>query len=194
MKTMATIQEVIDSYKAEGAEFIDKDYRDIVDIIRKARYDMEIPNNDYSHALWLSNLMFQSTSKNIRMLNGISSGCDCFEVLKDSLAIALQRIKRCDGYLKAIFVGEGDVPSSIVQLREEFGDTVQFVTATAGKPIKHFIACDDNKVRLEELHDPITPDMDSDQIKASVYLNSPARTRETIKEFNTIWDYLNTSD
>lgn len=189
-----TIQEVIDSYKAEGAESIDKDYRDIVDIIRKARYDMEIPNNDYSHALWLSNLMFQGTSKNIRMLNGISSGCDCFDVLKDSLTIALQRIKRSGGYLKAIFVGEGNVPESIVQLRKEFGDTVQFVTATASKPIKHFIACDDNKLRLEELHDRITPDMDSNQIKASVYLNSLARTRETIKEFDAIWDYLNKSD
>ena len=190
---MATIQEVIDDYKAEGAESIDKDYRDIVDIIRKGRYDIEIPNNDYSHALWLSNLMFQGTSKNIRMLNGISSGCDCFEVLKDSLAIALQRIERCGGYLKAIFVGEGDIPGSIVQLREEFGDTIQFITATTSKPIKHFIACDDNKVRLEELHDRITPDMESDQIKASVYLNSPARTRETIEKFDTIWDYLNSS-
>lgn len=190
---MATIQEVINDYKAEGAESIDKDYRDIVDIIRKGRYDIEIPNNDYSHALWLSDLMFQGTSKNIRMLNGISSGCDCFEVLKDSLTIALQRITRGSGYLKAIFVGEGNIPGSIAQLREEFGDTVQFITATASKPIKHFITCDDNKVRLEELHDRITPDMNSDQIKASVYLNSPARTREAIKKFDTIWSYLNSS-
>lgn len=189
-----TIQEVINSYKADGDESVDKDYRDIVDIIRKARYDMRIPNNDYSHALWLSSLMFRGTSKNIRMLNGISLGCDCFEVLKDSLSIALGRIKRNGGHLKSIFVGEGDVPKTIVQLRKEFGDTVQFITATTNKPIKHFIACDDNKLRLEELHDRITPEMESDKIKASVYLNNPARTKEMVREFDVIWDHLNSSN
>ena len=191
MKT--TIKEVLEKYKANGAESVDEDYRAIVEVVRKTRHDMEIPNNDYSHALWLSDLMFQGTSNDMRMLNGTSSGgFDCFfGVLKNSLTIALKRIQRSGGHLKAIFVGEGKAPESLTQLRKVFGDTVQFITATTDKPIKHFIACDDNKLRLEELHDPITREMKSDEIKASVYMNSPARTKETIKEFDAIWSYLN---
>jgi len=196
MKTMTTIQEVLDDYKAQRAESIGKDYRDIVDIIHnESRLDIEIPNSDYSHALYLTDLMFQDTSKNIRMLNGISEGCDWLEALRDNLVAALKRIERKHGgFLKAILVGKGAAPDSIVKLRKEFKDTVQFVTATSPKPIKHFIICDDCMLRSEELHGPITPDTASDNIHASVYLNSPPRAKEKAEEFDMIWDYLSQHD
>lgn len=188
---MLTIQEVIESYKVEGVESIDKDYRDIVDIVQNAaRLDIEIPNSDYSHAIYLADLMFQDTSKNIRMLNGISEGCDWLEALRGSLVAALKRIQRSGGFLRAIFVGEGNAPDSIIELRNEFKGFVQFVTATSPKPIKHFIICDDYMLRSEELHDPITPNMTSGNIQASVYLNSPPRAKEKTREFDEIWDYL----
>lgn len=188
---MATIQEALDNYKAEGVESIGKDYRDIVDIVHnEAHLDVEIPNNDYSHALYLADLMFQDTSKSIRMLNGISEGCDWLEVLRGNLVAALKRIQRNDGFLRAIFVGEGVAPDSMIELRKEFKGTVKFVTATSPKPIKHFIICDDYMLRSEELHDPITPDTTSDKIQASVYLNSPVRAKEKAEEFDEIWNYL----
>lgn len=127
------------------------------------------------------------------MLNGISKGCDWLEVLRGNLVAALKRIKSSGGFLKAIFVGEGVAPDSIIELRKEFKGTVQFVTATSPKPIKHFIICDNYMLRLEELHNPITPDTPSDDIHASVYLDSPVRAKEKAKEFDEIWDYLSRS-
>ena len=188
---MATVKEVLDNYKATGVESIGKDYRDIVDIVHNEGYlDTEIPNNDFSHALYLTDLMFQDTSKSIRMLNGISEGCDWLEALRGNLVAALKRIQRSGGFLRAIFVGEGGAPDSIIELRNEFKGTVQFVTATSPKPTKHFIICDDYMLRSEELHDPVTPDTASDNIHASVYLNSPLRAKEKAREFDEIWDYL----
>jgi hypothetical protein len=45
-------------------------------------------------------------------------------------------------------------------------------------------------LRLEKIHAPITPQTDSSEIIASVYLNNPARTRTKEEEFDYIWDYL----
>lgn len=193
MKIM-TIREVIDNYKTEGVKSIGKDYRDLVDIVRNEEaHDVEIPNSDYSHALYLADLMFQDTSKSIRMLNGMGAGVYCLDVLKNSFIGAVERIKKSEGFLRAIFVGESDAPEIVVNLHKKFGGTAQFVTATSPKPIKHFIICDDYMLRLEELHDPITPDTPSDKINASVYLNSPPRAKEKAREFDEIWDYLNRS-
>lgn len=185
-----TIQEVIDSYKAEGEKSVDKDYRDIVEVIRRLRLDLEIPNSDFSHALYLAELMFQGTSKNIRMLNGMSIECDWLDVLKGSLNGAVTRMKNSGGFLKAIFVGEGGAPQFIEDLHQKFSDTVQFITATAVKPIKHFIICDDKMFRDEEIHKPITPDMNSNEIKAKVYLNNRLETRIAIEKFDSIWNSL----
>jgi len=185
-----TIQEVVEKYKAEGHNFIEEDYRDIVEVIRQNRLDFEIPNSNYSHFLYLTELMFQGTSKNICMLNGMRTGCDWLDVLQGSLTGAIERIKNNGGSLRAIFVGESDAPQSIVDLHDKFRDTVQFITATATKPIKHFIACDNHMLRDEELHKPITPEMDSREIKATVYLDNPAETRIVIEKFDTFWNYL----
>lgn len=188
------IQEVDELYRNNGAEQVEQDYRDLVSTFRQLKLKEAIPNTDYLHGLYLIDLMFRNTSHHVRMLNGIGES-NWLDVLKDTLVKTLTRIKEKGGFLKAIFVGEGEAPNAIFSLQEKFGDkTVKFITAKASRPVKHFIACDSRMLRLESTHDPITPEMESDSIKAAVYLNNLGRTKTIEEEFDDIWNYLQTQD
>jgi hypothetical protein len=123
------------------------------------------------------------------MLNGMGN-VGWLDVLKDSIIGAVERIKQSGGSLRAIFIGEGDAPKAIIDLHNKFGETIQFITATTTKPIRHFIACDNHMLRDEEIHRPIIPEMNSNEIKATVYLDNLPETRIAIEKFNTIWNYL----
>lgn len=184
------IGEVEKLYEEKGAEEVDQDYRDLVDAFRRLELKEPIPNSDYLHGLYLTDLMFKTTNRSIRILSGTGQS-NWLEVLRDSLSKAVARIKARGQFLKAIFVGEGGPPKGILKLQEMFGtETVQFVIAKTSKPFNHFIACDSRKLRLEDIHEPITPQMDSSEIVASVYLNNPAKTKSKEEDFDYIWDYL----
>ncbi len=188
------IIEVERLYLEKGYNQVDPDYRALVDIFRKLNAKEPIPNSDYLHGLYLNDLMFRGTSHHIRMLNGTGES-NWLDVLKDSISKALARIKERNGFLKAIFVGGGETPDAIRKLQQKFGDqTVKFMMARTSEPVRHFIACDSSMLRLEDVHRPITQEMMSNSIKASVYLNNPGKTKTMEDEFDYIWDYLNTQD
>lgn len=184
------IEKVEELYRKNGANEVDQDYRDLVSTFRRLRLKVPIPNTDYLHGLYLIDLVFQNTNRNIRMLNGIGES-SWLDVLKDSLVKTLGRIKERGGCLKAIFIGEGQPPDIFFQLRERFGkDVVKYIVARANRSPRHFIACDGRMLRLEEFHELITQKTPSDKIIADVYLNNPNRTKLKEKEFDEMWDYL----
>lgn len=186
------IADIEELYARGGFNEVKKDYRDLVDAFRHLRCREPIPNSDYLHGLYLTDLMFRSTSENIRILSGMGES-NWLRVLRDSLTKALERIKTKKGFLKAIFVGTGAPSKAILYLQNKFGtDTVKFITATAPEPVEHFIACDSHMLRLEKAHPPITGDMDSSKIIASVYLYNPARAKAKEEQFELIWKDLET--
>jgi hypothetical protein len=185
-----TIREVEQLYAEKGPLDLERDYRDLVATIQRLEIKAPIPNSDYFHGLFLTDLMFGGSSRSIRMLNGIGES-NWLQVLRANLEKALGRIKERKGCLKAIFVGGGEAPSAIVHLRDRFGaETVKYMTATTAKPVRHFIACDSRMLRLEEIHDPLTSDTESDCIRATVYLSNPEKTKAVEEEFDVIWDRL----
>lgn len=184
------IEEIEELYAEKGAEGVEQDYRDLVVAFWRLRSKEPIPNSDYLHGLYLTELMFKSTSSSIRILSGIGES-NWLKVLRDSLSKAIVRIKAKGKCVKAIFVGQGSPPEAIVELRSKFGgDTVKFISARTSKPVEHFIACDSHMLRLERIHAPLTPQTDSGEVVADVYLNNPAKTKTKEEEFDYIWDYL----
>jgi hypothetical protein len=184
------IQDIEALYAEKGPDGVEQDYRDLVDTFCRLESKEPIPNSDYLHGLYLTDLMLRTTNSSIRILSGIGES-NWLGVLRDSLFKALTRIKAKGNCLKAIFVGQGNLPESIVMIRSDFGDeTVKVMTAKPSQPVEHLIACDSRMLRLEKIHAPITPQTDSSEIIASVYLNNPARTRTKEEEFDYIWDYL----
>ena len=180
-------------YAKNGINEIRTDYRAIVETLRRLKRQEPIRNDDYLHGLYLTDLMFASTRQHIRMLTGTGES-NWLALLEPTLVKTLARMREARGFLKAIFVGEGKLPLGIHGLREQFGELIQIQKARAESPIRHFITCDSYMLRLESVHPPITPDMDSDLIKADVYFNNVAKTRTTEKEFDRIWAYLERQD
>lgn len=184
-----TIGEIKEKYLSEKEEALEQDYRDLVDLFQKHFPKDGIPNSDYLHALYLTDLMFQGTTRNICMFNG--SGKDGWlDVLKDTLRNTIHRIKENRGLMRAVFIGK-KVPQAIVDLAEEFGEeTVRYTTLDSDVPLKHFITCDGSMLRMEEVHEPLTSDMQGDTIKAQVYLSNTAMTNTVDKYFDSIWGSL----
>jgi len=187
------IRQVESLYAKKGKNEIRTDYRAIVDTFRKLKRQEPIPNDDYLHGLYLTDLMLASTRKHIRMLTGTGES-NWLAVLEPTLVKTLARITEAKGFFKAIFVGEGKLPAAIHMLSKQFGETIQVQKAQAEAPIRHFIACDSYMLRLESVHPPITPDMDSSMIKGDVYFSNVAKTKSKEEEFDFIWSYLECQD
>ena len=183
------IGEAQQEYGKSGPECIDRDYRDLVQIFIKYRLKEEIPNSNYLHFLYLTDLMFQNSTRRIWMLNGPGKE-GWLDILKQNLDDAIGRIKKAKGTLRAVFLSE-KLPQTIVDLQSKYGNTVvQLATAKGSPGLGHFIVCDDRMLRLEQPHEELTPDMDSDKIVASVYLNNPFKTEAVANYFSSIWEAL----
>lgn len=182
------IQQAQAEYAKKGADSIEQDYRDLVRVIKDSHVNVAIPNNNYLHGLYLTDLMFQNSKKKIRILSG--PGKDGWlDVLKDSLEQALRRTREAKDALLAIFLAD-EAPSAFIDLNNKYKDSVKYVLAKAQKPFPHFIVCDSRMVRAEDLHEELRADMDTTAVTAQVYLDNPTRAKVMEDYFDELWRYL----
>ena len=148
-----------------------------------------IPNGNYLDALRLTNLMFEHTQKDFRMLTG-GSCCGFLTALDTSLREMLTRIRNAGGTARAIVVnGKLDELECLLQ---EFGDVLKVTQAVTsdGSPVPHFIVADDRMVRDEAIHEKLEKDSPADIVKANVYFTNPTIAKAFSRKFEELWNML----
>jgi hypothetical protein len=171
---------------------LQKPLDELIDNRCKCKPGEAISNDNYFMALCFTNRMFEATQKNIRMLAG-NDGNDFIGLLSVNFLKAMERIKQNKGFAHIILITE-KIPEFLKSLKTKYGQYLDFKQARLlpGQNIKHFIVCDENIVREEEIHEPLTENMSADTIKASVYFNNLAKGGIKASEFDGIWEALST--
>jgi hypothetical protein len=186
-KLLATIKSAID----ENAPVDSKDELNSGTLIQ---------NHNYANALMLTQVMFERTTKELRILCG-SDVIKFLHILKGSFVEACKKIITNNGFVKIISVltenksNASDFTSFINEIHEisDLRDlNIETISAylAPGKEINHFIVSDDQNLRLEEPHPIIREDSGADSIKADVYFNNIKRASVAIRRFDDLFTYL----
>lgn len=180
-----TIQTARDLFLQYGEKFR-PDCEAVVSLVRKRNLSDALPNSNYLHALSLTQLMLDHTDHEFRMLTGCA-GDGFLSSLKSSFVEMLRRIRDVKGTARIIFVNDNRKSEWIDSLRKEFPDTLDTVSVRAATNLSHFIVCDDDMVRDEELHDALTEQSSANLIKAKVFFKNLAMAEVFSVRFDAIW-------
>lgn len=191
VKYPETIAEAKGLYRKYGSSLVSKDYKYVINGLLRLDFPGEIPNYDYVHALFLADLMFQNTSKSLRMITG-AYGKDFLADLESSFLGALERISRNRGFVHMIALG-GDSRLALQPLQDKFRGTLRIFIANLKKneELNHTIICDNRMLRVEEPHSEIVDNMSVEDIKASVFFNNPGKAKVASEAFDSMWRSLN---
>ncbi len=183
-----TIQEAVAFFKHSGASVHDG-YDTLVEIVGKDKLREGIPNHDYFHALYLTDFMFRRAKSSLRILAGQSVN-DFLEVLKNSFNAAVDRIVRNNGTVQIILLGNQLSPNLMAK-KGQYGDrcAIELAQTAGGKPIKHFIVCDDD-CRDEGLHDALNDNTPATAVKATVYFGNKTKSEFFSEKFENYWDSI----
>ena len=181
------IREAQTQYSAKGQECINKDYRNLVRVVQQNHLSISIPNIDYSHALYLSEEMFNNANYSIRILSG-KAGDGFLITLANPFERAAERIARNKGLVHIILLNDS-VPQIFNNLKEKYGESFQWLLASGPEDINHFITCDSRMLRYEKPHRPLTPDDDIEAIQADVYFDNTIKTKAVEEYFDVIWNH-----
>lgn len=184
-----TMAEAERLYRKYG-KIVYADDMDLVRRYRKAGWTHSIPNDSYVHALFLTDLMFGETWKELMMVSGSYAG-SFLRRLFATFNGTLDRIKRAGGRARVILL-DSTLPQEISELQEEFKGILEIICARVkpGARMTHFIVCDGVMVRDEALHPPLTDRSLVTLVRANVYLNNEKRAEAKALEFEGMWDYL----
>ena len=188
-----TIEDAQKQYETHGALFYSDDAA-LVDVIQRTAWDEALSNHSYLHALSLTNLMFNRTTRAFLMLTG-SAGDGFVNCLRDSFVKMLRRIRAKDGVAKVIVVNPRSGTPNVFEdifCTEDDCDFLEIVEGQAGAKarIKHFIACDDRMLRDEKYHPPLDGKMKASLVSAKVFFHNKILTTLAQERFNTIWGIL----
>ena len=180
------IREAKEKYRQEKEKCIDPEFRSMAEVLVDARIETNQPikNSNYLHALYLTELMFEHTGKSINILSG--AGLDGFlESIQESFIDAIKRISNAGGKVRMILLGH-EAPPFINQLKAKYKSSfdIWHATEAEGQHVRHFIVCDRNKVRVEDIHNELTDSSDINDIRADVFMNN----RSMAKVFNTFFN------
>ena len=180
------IREAKEKYRREKEKCVNVEFRSMAESLANSNADTNQPikNSNYLHALYLTELMFERTCRSIGILSG--PGFDGFlETLEESFTNAVSRIARTGGKVRILLLGQ-EVPAFILRLKNMYRGVFEIHHAkeAEGTRVRHFIVCDKNKVRVENIHETLTEESDINDIQADVYLNN----RNIAKVFNTFMD------
>jgi len=168
------------------------DIESLVHLFRATNVKAALDNSNYLHALSLTELMFQHTQKSFCMLTGAAA--DGFlSCLQDGFVAMLRRIKDAGGKARIILVKENGGTSTILQdLKGTFPDTLEVITVvpSEGFRMKHFIVCDDDMVRDEELHPPLTDEASANLVQAKVFFKNKTIAKAFNTKFSTFWQMI----
>lgn len=182
-----TVGDVLKRFKQEGSGTA---LKEALASVGKTPSTTPLNNDSYADALPLSEAMFLRANRSIDILT--AGGCDKFlEALSDSFNGALRRIKKVGGTVRIILLDSTDK----LKVDPQFDGTIKYAFARVeGDPkasnIRHLIICDDNMLRDEEPHAPLTLNSAASEIKADVYLNSTVHAKMKKEYFNSLWERL----
>ena len=178
-------------FKKYSDEFL-PDHEDLVRLFRRHRLDHAIHNENYLHALSLTDLLFQHTNRSFRMLTG-SAGDGFLTCLRDSFVAMLRRLRNSKNKARVIVVNDSTAkPQPFLGEFDEFKDTLTVIQAesTSDARIAHFIVGDDDMVRDEAIHSPLTKDSNANEIKADVYFANKIEADIFSRKFDIYWNGL----
>ncbi len=168
------------------------DLESLVHLIRTSNICEPLENSNYLHALSLTEMMFIHTSHSFRMMTG--SAVDGFlSCLKESFMEMLSRVTEANGIARMILVHEGggeEVDSPVLkEARQRFASHFEFVSVNVPRHLKltHFIACDDDMVRDEAWHTPLTAEAGANEVKAKVFFKNKTMAKSFNSRFDTLW-------
>jgi hypothetical protein len=192
--TRLTIEDAQNFYLDHGNELL-ADYKSMINVIRRHQIDTPLGNSNYLHALLLTRLMVDETSRSFRMLTGGS--LDGFVTsLNESFRSMLLRIRgnrdrqQQDKPVRILIVNGGPGPcEALNNLKREFSDIMELVLANHSDPkFPHFIVSDGEMVRDEKPHEQLTPESDANIVEADVSFYSLAKAAIFESRFDTFWN------
>ncbi len=183
-----TIGEIQDIFIKLGHEhFVNKGIVTTFKLLRQnSSYNTLINNDSYLDALMLTEGMFSITNNNLRILTGGASDVSFFDVLKDSLKSALERITSNSGIAK-IIVLDGMIPKELKKLQSEY-NVLKIAKGRKKNNISigHMIVAD-SMVREEIEHEPINLKSKANLINAKIYPNNEPLASIKRNLFDSYW-------
>ena len=189
-----TIGQVIKEYsKKSDCGFFS--YRQFVQDVITSGAPIVVENDSYADALLLTSEMMNRAEKSFVVF--IGAGVEDFiQVLRKNFTDMLERLQRRSGFAHIIVLDAGET-CYLEEMKNKFSDVFNYVTAALKPEFKsqttHFTVADSTMCRIEEPHEPITPESSANVIKAKVYFNNPDMATSYTKKFNTYWDFLTNS-
>jgi len=170
------------------ASAVNMDEIDLVDMFRKIGWKNGLNNDNYVHALFLTDLMFRNTFTSMSILAG--AGADDFlRCLSKSFEALLDRLKKWSEGLVRIVIVDGEKGDYLNWLSRRYEGTLSVKCAQSAPTVRigHFIFNDSGMLRKEQYHDPLDDESSAGEVKAKVYLNNPTESRIMWDVFDTVW-------
>lgn len=171
-----------------GDDFRD-DVESLVSLIRSCDLKVALHNSNYLHALQLTQLMFDHTDHSFCMLTG--DAADGFlKCLQSSFRKMLERIAIRGGKARMIVLSEGQASdSTLKEHRLRFEGVFDYLTVRKPSTVKlrHFIVCDNEMVRDEELHEPLNQESSANEVKAKVHFKNENVAKVFTMKFDSLW-------
>lgn len=191
MFTIAKAQE----RSREELPYLLEEYGPLVEFCRENNVVAPLKNNTYMHALAMTQIMFDRTDTYLRMVTG-ACGYGFINLLKDPFVTMLKRLRRMREMVPnagaRIIVVNGSNSDVLAKLETEFGDVLRIERAVAplDAKVEHYIVCDDDMIRDEKPHPPLTPQSPIDTVKADVYFYNPRLAGIFARRFDNLWSQL----
>lgn len=174
-----------------GDDFV-SELEKVATVFRSAHLRDPLPNGNFLHALCLTRMMLRHTSKKFLMVTGGAGGGFIGCLLGDFRKMLL-RVKKNKGEAKVIVVDNNSSEDTVFsQLQNEFPSCLKVAYAYSEAPIRHYLVADNDMVRDEELHDPLTDDTNADAVVADVYFRNPNIADLFAGRFRRQWEKATT--
>ena len=179
-----TVFQAQEEYSKNGINSVNHSYRHLIDDILEQDVRIELSNDSYLDALFLSQIMLNRTRGDFRMICGVSTG-RFFEVLEEPITKCLNTLKKNGGDFR-IIAEASEVPSIFNKLKSQFGEVFKF-KLTGNHGLSHCMVSDHKMVRIEEPHPPLTAETLASEIKAKVYFDEPDLANLYNRSFDNLW-------
>ncbi len=185
-----TIEDAKKVFEKFGTSLL-PDLEAMVTLFRENRIDAPLSNNNYLHALSMTDFMMANTSSSFLMVTG-GDGDGFLGCLQDQFDSMLKRIQKANATAKIIILGSQSTGTDIlVPMERKYPEALNVIRLHAkGSVMPHFIVCDDDMVRDEEIHETLNKDQDANLIKAKVYFRNKPVAKVFIQRFEMIWNIL----
>jgi len=172
----------------ECREELVEGYRNVADYCREHQISAPLPNDNFVHALTLTDLMFDKCQRSLRMLTG-GHGDGFIGCLKDTFVKMLHRLKKNSGVAQILVLNGGSESKLLDSLAAEFPGTLKIAKGRiVSGAVSHCIVADNEMVRDEQPHEPLAELTSANVIKANVYFHSPGMADLFSKRFDAIWE------